>query len=139
MAKISSFMICESVMNIQMPQGESVPQLHAPLSVLRPPYIPGSYSFGISLGITGASFTSDNKVRLGILSPDGTEIFNSGEINLGKIPEEKIIPLQYQGFVLTTDIRNLVFPREGLYYAEVTINGESAGKHPFPVYRKGEQ
>lgn len=138
MAKISSFVLCDAITNITTPYGDSVPQLMAPQPVLRPPVIPSTYSFGITIGITGVIFQANNVIRMTIISPKGDEIYNSGEINLGPIPEDDILPAEYQGFIISTDIRNLIIDCEGIYHASIDLNNEKVGEKEIPVFRKGD-
>lgn len=136
MAKISSFMICDTIVNLITPQGISVPQLISPQPILRPPFIPGSFSFGISIGVLDIDYKISNVVKTIIYSPEGVEIHNSGNIDLGKIPKDEFLPEKYQGFVLSTDIRNLIIHEEGIYTIEIFVNDTSVGKKEIPVFKR---
>ena len=139
MARISSFIICDTINNFVTPQGETVPQLVAPQPALRPQFIPGSFSFALSIGVSGVKFQKSNIFSVTISSPKGDEVFNSGDINIGDVPEDNLLPEEYQGLVLSIDIRNMAIECEGAYPIEITMNGTSIGKKEIPIFRKGEE
>ena len=138
MAKISSFIICDTIVNLMTPQGDSVPQLVSPQPVLRPPFIPGSFSFGISIGVIDVEFQEVNTIKVIIVSPKGEETYNSGEINLESIPQDELLPKEYQGFILSIDVRNMIIDQDGVYSVEIFVNNESVGRREIPVFRKGD-
>ena len=76
MANLVSFVICESINNMPAANMGVVPTLVAPQVALRPQFIPGNFSFGISVGLTGIDLNKVNKVRFTIKNPD-----NNSEIN----------------------------------------------------------
>ena len=66
MEKITSFTICESIANMG-----PAPALVAPQTILRPQFIPGSFSFGIAVGISGrrCHVCSDGWFRTSVTLP----------------------------------------------------------------------
>lgn len=139
MAKIASFILCDSITNIPGPPNISVPQLNSPQIALRPPFIPGAISFGIAVGVNDFDLTTTNRIRFTITNPDGKEIQNSGDAEFGPLPITDSMPQQYQGFILSTDIRNLEIIAEGVYVFSLFVNGEVAGTCEIPVFKRSEQ
>lgn len=138
MAKIVSFVICESVNNMPVANMNVVPTLVAPQVALRPQYVPGSFSFGVALGINDINLKHVNKVRFVIKSPEGAVLQDSGVSELPVAPKDSSLPVQYQGFMMCIDIRNLAIPCEGEYVFSFFINEECVGDQIIPVYKRME-
>lgn len=137
MAKLFSFTICDSINNLPVPGG-AVPMLIAPQIALRPQFIPGSFSFGLAIGMSGIDLHISNKMRIVIQSPNGDSIYDSGENNLPLTSKEDTLPQKYQGFMMCLDIRNLVIRCEGEYVFTFYLNGECVANQPVPVFKKVE-
>lgn len=138
MAKLVSFMICDTVNNIPGPTNEGVIQtLVAPQIAVRPQYIPGNFSFGIAVGVAGVDLEKENAVRFAVEDPEGHSIQDSGYSPLPKIPAKDEMPKEYQGFMLSMDIRNLPIEKEGSYIFALYINGEEVGRKEIPVFKRG--
>lgn len=134
MATISSFMLCESSQNIPSGQGSVVQQLIGPITTLRPQYIPGNYSFSVSVGIIGVDMQKENSMRFVLKAPSGAMLNDLGETPLPVAAVDSNLPKEYSGFVACIDFRNVVISEEGVYSLEVYINGESIGAKDIPVY-----
>lgn len=139
MPTISSFILCDSIMNIQSPPNGNIPQLISPQAVLRPPFIPGTFSFGIAMCIIGLKAQQQNVFMFQIHSPSGEIIQDSGEIDFGELPFDDSMPEKYNGFVISSDIRNLVIRTEGEYTIELFINKDSIGTCVIPIYKRSER
>lgn len=135
MPSISMFLACDSVGNITLQPGISSPQLTGPRSVLRPQYIPGAFSFGLAVGIIGVDTNVQNIARFKITNPGGTVIHDSGDSVFPPIGINDPMPKEYQGFMLTLDIRNLPIEEEGVYTISLFINGANIGSMGIPVFR----
>jgi len=138
MPSISSFILCDSIVNIQSPPNGNIPQLISPQAVLRPPFIPGTFSFGIAMCIVGLQAQQRNIFMFQIHAPSGDIIQNSGEIDFGELPPDDSMPEKYNGFVVSSDIRNLEIRTEGEYTIELFINSNSIGKCIIPIYKRNE-
>lgn len=136
MAKIVSFVVCESINNMPSTNVGVVPNLINPQVVLRPQYIPGNFSFGIAVGVVGIDLKVPNKIRFTISNTDGIVIQNSGENDLPVVREEDTIPNEFQGFMMCMDIRNLVLHNEGEYSFTLYLNGESVGMKSIPIFKQ---
>lgn len=137
MAKLFSFTICDSLSNMPAAAG-SVPMLIAPQIALRPQFIPGNYSFGVAIGISGVNLKEPNKMKFIIKSPDGTTVYDSGENELPVVTKSDSLPAENQGFIMCIDVRNLVFLSEGEYTFSLFLNGENIADKSVPVYKKVE-
>ena len=136
MAKITSFVVCDSVTNFPASPEKSIPALVAPQIALRPQFVPGNFSFGIAVGISDIDLHTENKVRFAIVDPAGNTVHDAGETTLMQIPNRDTLPAQYQGFMMTMDIRNLVVEAEGEYRFVVYVNGECIGENIIPIYKR---
>ena len=134
MAKLISFMICERIENIAA-NTTMIPALVAPQLVLRPQYIPGNFSFGVAVGVSGVDLQGVNRVRFCIKSPDGKLLHNSGVSELPIAGADPTLPSQEQGFMICIDVRNLAVTCEGVYTFSFFLNDACVGEQPIPVYR----
>lgn len=136
MANIVSFVVCDAINNIS-PDGErSVPALVAPQIALRPQFIPGNFSFGISVGVADIDLKVENRIRLTISDPAENIIHALGENELPRVPAKDTMPQAFQGFMLAIDIRNLPIQSEGEYKFSVYLNDECIGVQTIPVFKR---
>lgn len=136
MAQLTSFVICESINNMPAANMNVVPTLVAPQVTLRPQYIPGSFSFGVAVGINGIDLQTVNNVRFTIKSPESVILQDSGVSELPVAPQDTALPSKYQGFMMCIDIRNLAIPCEGEYVFSFFLNDECVGNHIIPIYKR---
>ena len=135
MANLVSFVICESINNMPAANMGVVPTLVAPQVALRPQFIPGNFSFGISVGLTGIDLNKVNKVRFTIKNPDNNVVQASGFTELPIPPQDTALPAQYQGFMMSIDIRNLAIHSEGVYIVAFYLNDECVGERIIPIFK----
>lgn len=136
MANLVSFVICESINNMPAANMGVVPTLVAPQVALRPQFIPGNFSFGISVGLTGIDLNKVNKVRFTIKNPDNNVVQDSGITELPIPPHDSALPAQYQGFMMSIDIRNLAIHSEGEYIFAFYLNDECVGERIIPIFKR---
>lgn len=136
MPRITSFVVCDSIAPFPTSPEKNIPSLVAPQIALRPQFIPGNFSFGLAVGISGLDLHVENKVRFTVASPEGNIIHDTGETTLKPIPVQDTLPAQYQGFMMTMDIRNLVIKTEGEYKFAVYVGGKSVGENIIPIYKR---
>lgn len=137
MAKLTCFMICDSVKNIPGPDGKFQTTLVAPQMVLRPQIIPSNFSFAIAFGISDINLNEANKLKFTITNPEGKIIENQGEVELPVISViDDQLPRIYQGFTINIDVRNLLISVEGEYKFTVYVNGENIGERSIPAYKR---
>lgn len=134
MAKLTMFALCDSVNNIPGPQG-MVTHLVAPQVVLRPMFIPGNFSFGITVGVRGLDLKNPIKLNFSIISPDGAVAQNSGDTELPAMVKEDTLPPEHQGVMLNLDIRNMIIKSEGVYKFVLNVNGENLEEQEIPIFR----
>lgn len=133
MARIVSFSYCEMVQN-EVSSG--IPKAHivGPLIVLAVPFIPTTFSFSVSIGISGIDIAEPNKIQYKLLSPSGNIIHDTNEIIL---PIDRTapakLPKMYRGIQLNIDLRNLVLKEEGEYESLIVVNGEKLKGYNLPV------
>lgn len=136
MAKLTMFMLCDQIKNNT--SEADVSELVAPQVVLRPQFIPGALSFGIGIGVRDVDLKKESKISFTISDPDGVVIQDSGSNTFPAINYTDTIPAEYQGLLLNMDIRNMVIQSEGVYMLALYINGEVAGTHEIPIFKKAE-
>ncbi|MDD6441889.1 MAG: hypothetical protein PUG71_07270 [bacterium] len=138
MAKLSMFMLCNAINNLQQANG-SIPQLIGPQTVLRPQFVPSNFSFGIAVGVTDVNLHESYRIRFTIADPDGKVVHDSGESDFPAIEKADTLPVEYQGFALSIDIRNLIVEKEGAFKFNLFINGKVVGEHEIPIFCGGKQ
>ena len=139
MANLFSFILCDNLNNFQQGPNGPIPMLISPQLALRPPFIPGTFSFGMAVGINDVNVHTPNKMKVTIKTPDGKVIYDSGETELPFSPDEDTsLPTEYQGFMMNIDIRNLPIEKEGAYYFTFLVNGKEVGTKLVPIYKKGQ-
>ena len=133
MPKISTFMLCGSINNYA---GRDINAVHllSPQVLLCPPCIPGSFSFGVAVGIANIDTTKNHSFFFEISDPDNKVIQKSIKSVLGVHNIKINIPIKYQGFMLCTDIRNLLISKPGEYCFKVYIDDKEIDKRNFAVY-----
>lgn len=141
MAKITVFMLCDSINTVPTPEGGVLQQLISPQMTLRPQFIPGNFSFGMTVGIQGVDLHVANHIRFTITDPAGTVIQDSGVSDFPPFPEDvqETMPKEYQGFLMNTDIRNLVIRENGEYLFSIYINDKLVGTQSVPVFQRSMQ
>lgn len=136
MAKLVSFVVCDSITNIPAPQNGTITNLVSPQIALRPQFIPGNFSFGVAVGIADIDLRAENKMRFTIVDPDGGIAHDTGENAFPIIQEPDTLPKEYQGFMVNIDIRNLAVQSEGEYKFVFYINGAFVGEYKVPIYKR---
>lgn len=136
MAKITSFIMSEGVINAPDQNGNINQLLSRPLMVLRPQFIPSAFSFCFAVGVSGIDLSqNENKIRLSIVDPAGEEIFAFNDVEVPVDHTNTIIPLEHQGCLICIDVRNIKLTMEGAFELHVELNGEVVGICEIPVYR----
>lgn len=136
MAKLVMFMLCDSINNTPNPQGPGVfPSLVSPCVVLRPSFVPGSFSFGITAGVRDVDLEKPVVLSMQVISPTGEIVHDSGTANFPAMGPNDTLPKEYQGFMINLDIRNMPIQEEGVFEFVLTINGEELARQEIPIYR----
>ena len=133
-------MLCDSINTVPVPEGGILQQLISPQAILRPQFIPGNFSFGIAVGIQGVDLQITNRIRFTITDPNG-EVVQDSSTEVSPMPEniKETMPKEYQGFLMNTDIRNLVIRESGEYLFSIFINNELVGTQSVPVFQRPVQ
>lgn len=131
MAKVVTFMYCESSQNEMTPQG---PKLHIinPMLVLTPAFIPGMFSFGVTIGVMDIDIEATHTLKFILKSPIEGEknVVDTGDITLS-IPKPAIdLPKDMHGLTMGMDFRNAPLKYEGEYTGEVYFDGVLIGEYP---------
>ncbi len=137
MAKVSSFILCESVQSsvTQNANGgiDIRPNIMSPFSSVQPVAIPGNYSFAIFFticDIDNDDKKSQSNLQVKITAPDGNMVFLSAVFTISSEV------LSNGSFSYSIDFRNFVFTQEGNYIIDILYNDENIYKQEFNVTRK---
>lgn len=135
MAYISTFTYCDTIQTELTPQGPRH-QIMNPLQALAPISIPGNFSFSIACNIVGFDSSLEHCMKLVFLTPEGTELYNSGDVKF-QMPPEQVKANALNGIQFNVDIRNLVLRDVGLYSTKVFFDEDELGEYKIQVL-KGE-
>jgi|SRR5690625_1353164 len=133
---LTTFVFSEDSKDVPNPGGEGA-SLHIinPQNVFRPPFVPCTYSFSVTLGLIGLEDTGDHKLEFNIVSPNGDVVLTTGTINLhGKQTTDQSLPKEAHGLTFNLDFRNVALREEGKYTGNTLVNGVNVGTIPLWVY-----
>lgn len=133
MTRISTFVYCEGVQNENTPKTVKN-NIIGPMNVLRPMYIPGTFSFSIFVSILGVDLNQDHNLRI-TFSYEESIIVDTGNSLLAAQKLESDLPESERGFMLNMDLRNVVLKKEGSYKTSVYLDENLLGE--YPIYVKG--
>lgn len=138
MAKITYFMICDTMSNVPMPGGTFSLNIVNPQLLLTPSYVPGNFSFCVVVGVQDVkTIVSSNKLvkfKFELLDPNKKMLQQS----IAELPliAMKNVPEQYQGFMMSFDLRNVPVEEEGAYILKLYINEDLIGEKEIPIFKK---
>ena len=135
MPSISMFLVCDSINSVSTQPNLNIPQLTGPQCVLRPQFIPSTFSFGLAVGVIGVDSNKQNVIRFTISNPEGTIIQDSNENTFPPVGFDDTMPKEYQGFMMSLDIRNLLIEKEGIYTFTLYVNTFEIGRKEIPIFR----
>jgi hypothetical protein len=138
MAKLTEFILCDSISAVPASEGGVLQQLTSPQVALRPQFVPGNFSFGVVVGIQGMNLHITNRICFTIADPQGNVILESAISEVPPISEDEpeTMPEEYQGVVMNMDIRNLVICENGVYLLSIYANDELVGKQSIPIFQR---
>ncbi|MFF2016202.1 hypothetical protein [Paenibacillus sp. NPDC058177] len=140
MPRVSMFVYSESADPEVTPQGQKLKIIN-PYATLNPIFVPGAFSFSISLGLQGVEHGIEHAlvITFSLNEENSPNIIDTGELRFKteNDPANINIPVQYQGFALSIDCKNVVFRQNGEYVSKVYFNGDLIGQ--FPIYCHGRE
>lgn len=137
MAKVTSFLVCESIENIPSPIGGLTTQLIGPTIALRPINIPSNYSFAITFTVQGIDSSRSVSIGVIIKDPDGITVQDTGgqELHIPDFSNDSM-PIEYGGAIVNLDAKNVVLNKEGCYKIVIyEKGGVPIYEHNLPVYK----
>lgn len=106
-----------------------------PLNVIRPPFIPGVFSFSIVFGMRDIE-PGEHKLELLFKSPKGKTLLKTSPISLSGEKNTNHTLQKFDGFIANLNLQNIKFEEDnGEYVTEVFLNNELLDKFPIPVIR----
>lgn len=133
MAEVKNFLYCEGI-NVEVGQGGNKSSLIGPLMILRPQFIPGSFSFSIFIAIGESNCEEIHKFRLVFKKTNTTE--NIIDTNYQPLPQldNEEVPGNSRGYMLNMDFRNVIIREEGYYESQVWF--DDVLLNTYPIYAK---
>lgn len=135
MATVMEHMLCPNVSNMPGPAGVTT-VMTEPLVALAPPFLPTTFSFGIVIGIGDLQSAKNTRIIVAIKDPNGETIQNIVDDEFPTDPDldDNSRIARYNGAVIAIQVHNLLLRMEGMYTAEVQINGVVMEPIRIPVY-----
>ncbi|HZJ56865.1 MAG TPA: hypothetical protein VFD89_01315 [Clostridia bacterium] len=137
MSYVSTFIYCLNTTKEQSEAGESINALGV-LTALTPDFIPGSFSFSVIFSVMDIDDRDSHEIKLVFSNCAGNELVNTGVINIPKIEDKNAIdlPKEVSGLIMSLDLRNVTFLKEGYYCTTVWFDGDKLGE--YKIYVKGK-
>jgi len=113
---------------------QNVLVVRGPLNTLKPPYIPGAFSFSVVFGMRGFKLNAKHVIRLVFKDPDGKEIRQLGPFPLqvpGDVEPDKSD--EYREFIADIHLQNITFEQEGIHTAEIYLDDKKIDEFSIPV------
>lgn len=127
MAEIAYFVYCDSIEELE---GGKINVVN-PSIVLNPLYVPGMYSYSVSLAIRDIN-TEDNELQIILRNEAGEIVNDTGIAKIPLLPEKNAYGSPLGGLRISIDFRNVPFKKNGKYCSTVMLNGEKLGE--FPIF-----
>lgn len=137
---VSSFVFTEDMSNIPNNNGPgSSVQLINPINLIRPPFIPGTYSFCVTIGLVKLDPNREYILKFDLKSPDNYIVMSTGDVNVTRQPNvDTSIPPEANGVFLNLNLRNVTLMKQGEYKGIISVDGDPINEFPLYVYPKGD-
>lgn len=120
-----------------MGSDETRPAVLGPLCALAPKYIPGTFSFSVTVGVRNFIPEDDHLLRLRFLDPSNSTVADTNELHVPKPEKATTIPTLAVSAVASLHFTNVELRRAGTYTIEVIFDSVVLGSTTIPVV-KGE-
>lgn len=133
---ISSFMFSEDTKETNLPNGGvGGVNIINPQNIIRPAFVPGSYSFSVSIGLLSVDPEREHTLQFKLISKNAENVIDTGVIQLPKgIEFDNTLPKEANGFMFNMNFRNVPFRHSGTYTGSVLFDNETLGNYPLVVY-----
>lgn len=131
MPRITAFVYCENVQNENTQLGPKS-NIISPMSVLRPMFIPGTFSFSIFISLLDVKIEESHIFRI-VFTNGIKDIVDTKNVNIPAHNIESDLPEFERGFMFSMDFRNVVFENEGSYTSKVYFDDMPIGEYPIYV------
>ncbi|MCL6600668.1 MAG: hypothetical protein K6T81_18340 [Alicyclobacillus macrosporangiidus] len=113
---------------------EPVPRLNlmGVLCMLRPYFVPGQFSFAVSLGLRNVDFTQPHRVRF-VFRHENKVIVDTDYQPVVIEHKQQTLPVEEAHIMTSITFANVILETEGLYHTDVYFDGELLGAFPIPV------
>ena len=105
------------------------------LSVFKPSYIPGPFTFSIVFSLIGVEENNRNRIRIEFQQDFGAKeiLFNSGEIVIPEFKKDNLNEDKITGLNFRFEFKNVIFKENGLYVTKIYFNDELLGERLIPI------
>lgn len=139
MADLTTFVFSENTNQVPNPDGNGISlNIINPQQLFRPMFIPGTFSFSVTFGLSNLDPDRDHTVNFKLVYADGEEndiIIDTKNINMPANPNhDKILPKEAHGVMYSLDFRNVPFRKAGKYYGIISVDGQEIDKKVLYVY-----
>lgn len=100
--------------------------------------IPGAYSFGLSIALTGHNWNVPHSLRIELQGPDRSILF-AVEDTLPKVEFDERIPERFRAVIGAWQILNMRVPAEGVYKTRVYVDGILDGEKELFFLRQAQE
>lgn len=114
MITINNIVFCDSTQQLPTPDGKSITLLVNPMPELRPPYIPGVFSFSVSFGLSGLKADEKTEAIITFSDPVGKPL------SVCSVPI--LLPKEALNLTGCVDLRNVLLESEGSYSLTIQID-----------------
>jgi hypothetical protein len=127
MSEVVFVVYSEGMQTENQPQGQRT-IIQGPLLGLSPNYIPGLFSFVVTVGIIGVDVDVDHTLKYIFKDSNGKNVIPETELALPNATgNSKNLQPEMRGVTVSIDIRNADLQVEGQYISEFYLDGTSLG------------
>ncbi|OPA18218.1 DUF6941 family protein [Bacillus cereus] len=140
MPHLSTFAFSDDSSQVMTSEGP-VLQIINPQNLFTIPFIPGTFSFSVTLGILDLNPHKDHAVKLVIRNAEHEEyvVLDSKDMVVPRNPNfNSSIPEGAHGVLFNLDFRNLPFKKEGKYVAEIYVDHNKIDERNFFIVSQGQ-
>lgn len=132
---ITAFTYCLGTSNGE--PGNNMIDVSGVLPAITPEYIPGSFSFSIMIGLSGLDTGKQHTMSIVFGKGNEKPLVNTPEVTIPvQESNQTNLPGEAQGFVLSMDLKNVVFEEEGIYSTKVRVDNQELGEYKIYVAGK---
>lgn len=131
----AKILFCEKV-QITFEEGNVKPIVIGQTTSIVPFSLPGNYSFALYCSVEGLSASLEHKLRLLVYDPNGSTMYESGEVPIRPGAKFKTHGDCFGTIELVVDARNVIIPCIGIIKAILYVDGNEIISNELEVSEK---